>query len=33
MLIKLPYGTVICVLTFRFTRRYRQVILETNEAE
>ena len=27
MLIKLPYGTVIYVLSFRFTRQSRQVIL------
>ena len=33
MLVKLPYGTVICVLSFRFTRQSRQVILEANEAK
>ena len=31
MLIKLPYGTVICVLSFLFTCQSRLVILETNE--
>ena len=33
MLIKLPYGTVICVLSFRFPAKVARLLWKTDEAE